>query len=182
MSEANGRRVAIYARYSSDLQSDSSVEDQVRLCSELAKSNAWEVFDHYADAGLSGASLMRPGIQALITDALDGKFDVVLAEALDRISRDQEDIAGVLAHLVDGGDARMGDSCGGLGLTLEGQRDVILMLVEEHLSRYILEIIAKHGRFEEEPGSGVAFQIDIEDAAGLGSQIKTIEKEIEDQL
>ncbi len=99
MSEANGRRVAIYARYSSDLQSDSSVEDQVRLCSELAKSKDWEVFDHYADAGLSGASLMRPGIQALITDALDGKFDVVLAEALDRISRDQEDIAGVYKRM-----------------------------------------------------------------------------------
>ena len=99
MSEANGRRVAIYARYSSDLQSDSSVEDQVRLCSELAKSKAWEVFDHYADAGLSGASLMRPGIQALITDALDGKFDIVLAEALDRISRDQEDIAGVYKRM-----------------------------------------------------------------------------------
>ena len=99
MSDVNGRRAAIYARYSSDLQSDSSVEDQVRLCSELAKSEVWEVVDHYADAGLSGASLMRPGIQALIADALDGKFDVVLAEALDRISRDQEDIAGVYKRM-----------------------------------------------------------------------------------
>ena len=95
MSEPNGRRVAIYARYSSDLQSDSSVEDQVRLCNELAKSKAWVVGDCYTDAGLSGASLMRPGIQELIVDALAGKFDVLLAEALDRISRDQEDIAGV---------------------------------------------------------------------------------------
>ena len=99
MSDVNGRRTAIYARYSSDLQSDSSVEDQVRLCSELAKSKTWEVVEHYTDAGLSGASLMRPGIQALITDALDGKFDVVLAEALDRISRDQEDIAGVYKRM-----------------------------------------------------------------------------------
>lgn len=69
-----------------------------------------------------------------------------------------------------------------LGLTLEGQRDVILMLVEEHLSRNILESIAERGRFEEEPGSGVAFQIDIEDAVGLGSQIMTIQREIEDEL
>ncbi len=99
MSEANGLRVAIYARYSSDLQSDSSVEDQVRLCTELAKSKAWEVVDCYTDAGLSGASLMRPGIQALIADALADKFDVVLAEALDRISRDQEDIAGVYKRM-----------------------------------------------------------------------------------
>jgi len=69
-----------------------------------------------------------------------------------------------------------------LGLTLEGQRDVVLMLVEEHLSRSILESIAECGRFEEEPSSGVAFQIDIEDAVGLGSQIKTIQQEIEDEI
>ena len=68
------------------------------------------------------------------------------------------------------------------GLDLAGNRDVVLLLVEEHLSRHILEEIARTGKFEQEPGSGVAFQIDIEDAVGLGSQIETIEKEIEDQL
>jgi nitrogen regulatory protein PII len=69
-----------------------------------------------------------------------------------------------------------------LGLTLEGQRDVILMLVEGHMSRQILEVIAERGRFDEEPGTGVTFQIDIEDVMGLASQIKTIEREIEDEL
>lgn len=69
-----------------------------------------------------------------------------------------------------------------MGLTLEGQTSVVLFLVEEHLSRQILEAINKAGRFEEEHGRGVAFQIDIEDAVGLTSQIKTIEREIEDEL
>ena len=69
-----------------------------------------------------------------------------------------------------------------LGLTLEGQRDIVLLLVEEHMSRQVLEKIADAGRFEEAPGSGVAVQIDIEDAVGLGSQIKTIEQEIEDEI
>ncbi len=69
-----------------------------------------------------------------------------------------------------------------LGLTLEGQRDVVLLLVEEHLSRHIIETIAEVGGFEREPGAGVAFQIDIEDAVGLASQIGVIEHEIEDQL
>ncbi len=69
-----------------------------------------------------------------------------------------------------------------LGLTLEGQSDAILFLVERHLSRHILETIAREGRFDEEPGSGIAFQVDIEDAVGLGSQLETIEQEIEDQL
>lgn len=99
MSKANRRRVGIYARYSSDLQSDTSIEDQRRLCSDLARSKDWEVVEHYGDAGLSGASLVRPGIQALIADALAGKFDIVLAEALDRLSRDQEDIAGVYKRM-----------------------------------------------------------------------------------
>ena len=69
-----------------------------------------------------------------------------------------------------------------LGLTLEGQRDVILMLVEGHMSRQILEVIAERGNFDKEPGTGVAFQIDIEDAVGLDSQIKSIEREIEDEI
>ncbi|MBK9584837.1 MAG: recombinase family protein [Alphaproteobacteria bacterium] len=94
-----GKRVALYARYSSDLQSDHSIEDQVRLCTERAKAEGWTITECYSDAGLSGASLMRPGIQALIRDALSGNFDIVLAEALDRLSRDQEDIAGIYKRL-----------------------------------------------------------------------------------
>ena len=66
------------------------------------------------------------------------------------------------------------------GLTLASQRDVILLLVEEHLSRQILESIAAAGQFEEAPGTGVAFQLEIEDTIGMGSQEKTIEEEIED--
>ncbi len=69
-----------------------------------------------------------------------------------------------------------------LGLTLEGLRDVILLLVEQHLSRHILERIAEVGRFDEDPGSGIAFRLDIEDAVGLTSQLTTIKSEIEDQI
>ena len=69
-----------------------------------------------------------------------------------------------------------------LGLDLEGQRDVVFLLIEQHLSRNILEAVAAAGRFEEETGTGIAFQLDIEDAIGLGAQIPIIEKEIEDQI
>jgi hypothetical protein len=65
-----------------------------------------------------------------------------------------------------------------LGLNVAGQRDVILLLVEEHLSRHILEEIGTACRFDTDPGAGVAFQIDIEDAIGLRAQIETIEQEI----
>ena len=68
------------------------------------------------------------------------------------------------------------------GLTLEGQVDVILFIVEQHLGRHILEGIAEAGGFGKTAGAGVAFQIDIEDAVGLGSQLEAIKEEIEDQL
>lgn len=61
-----------------------------------------------------------------------------------------------------------------LGLTVEGQRDLILFLVEEHRSRTILEAIGEACRLDKEPGTGVAFQIDIEDAVGLRGQIASI--------
>ncbi len=69
-----------------------------------------------------------------------------------------------------------------LGLTLTGTRDLLMFLVVEQMSREILEAIAKAGRFEEEPGSGIAFQIGIEDAIGLTSQLDTLTHEIEDEI
>ena len=69
-----------------------------------------------------------------------------------------------------------------LGLTLEGQRDIVMLIVEEHLSRAILEAIARKGRFDEDVGAGLAFQVDIEDAIGMGSQITKIRTEIGDKL
>ena len=69
-----------------------------------------------------------------------------------------------------------------LGLDIEDSRDMVLLLVEAHLSRGILETLAETCRFDESPGSGIAFQIDIEDAVGLTSQIDTISSEIEDQI
>lgn len=87
--------VGIYARYSSDLQKPTSIEDQVRLAKEYAQKQGWTVGDIYADYELSGAFMnTRPGIKNLMMDAAAGKFDIVLTEALDRLSRDQEDIAG----------------------------------------------------------------------------------------
>lgn len=69
-----------------------------------------------------------------------------------------------------------------LGLNLEGQRDVILFLVEEHMSRTILEEIARAGKFDEEPGSGIAIKIDVEDAIGVLHQAKEITQVIEEEL
>ncbi|MCP4206359.1 MAG: recombinase family protein, partial [Shimia sp.] len=86
-------RAAIYARYSTDIQTNASIEDQHRLCARLIEHNGWREAETYADHGLSGASHPRPAYQRLLADAPNKTFDVVVTESLDRISRDQEHIS-----------------------------------------------------------------------------------------
>lgn len=68
------------------------------------------------------------------------------------------------------------------GLTLETQRDVLLFLVEEHLSRHILEEIASVGEFDSRPGTGIAFQVDVEDAVGVSHQIQSLTRVVEEEI
>ncbi|MCY3730741.1 MAG: P-II family nitrogen regulator [Rhodospirillaceae bacterium] len=68
------------------------------------------------------------------------------------------------------------------GLSLSTQRDMLLLLVEEHLSRRILEHIALVGEFDAKPGTGIAIQIDVEDAVGVIHQAEELVEVVEDQL
>lgn len=68
------------------------------------------------------------------------------------------------------------------GLSLETQRDMLLFLVEEHLSRRILEDIARVGGFDQQSGAGIAFQINVEDAVGVSHQVETLSKTVEDEI
>jgi site-specific DNA recombinase len=94
-------RVATYARFSSDLQRDASIADQQRECREYVKRRGkdWLIEQEFSDAAMSGATIHRPGFQALMKAATSGYFDVVLAESLDRFSRDQEDTAALFKRL-----------------------------------------------------------------------------------
>ncbi|WP_231874974.1 recombinase family protein [Acetobacter cerevisiae] len=106
-------KAVLYARYSSDLQNPGSIDDQLRLCRELAERQGWEIVGLYHDEAVSGASLQgRDGLQRLMEDGQARQFDIVCAETLDRISRDQEDMArihkrlrfvGVALHTVSDG-------------------------------------------------------------------------------
>jgi len=69
-----------------------------------------------------------------------------------------------------------------LGLTLSTQRDVLLLLVEEHLSRKILEHICAIGEFDAKPSTGIAVQIDVEDAVGIVRQAEQLTEVVEEQL
>jgi len=92
-------RAAIYARYSSDQQSAASIPDQVRLCRRLCEEQGWDVVEVFADEAMSGATHLRPDFQRMQQLAMRGGFDVLVAEALDRLSRDQEHIAGLHKRL-----------------------------------------------------------------------------------
>ena len=94
---------AIYARYSSNHQRDASIEDQVRICRKRIDAEAWQLIETYSDHAISGASTLRQGYQRMLADARAGKFDILIAEALDRLSRDQEDIAGLFKQLTFAG-------------------------------------------------------------------------------
>ena len=96
-------RAAIYARYSTNLQSSASIDDQFHQCRKRADAEGWQVFEVYSDKAISGASTLRAGYQQMMMDARAGKFEVLIAEAMDRLSRDQEDIAGLYKQLTFAG-------------------------------------------------------------------------------
>ena len=92
-------KYAIYARYSTDMQNEKSLEDQVRECQKYIDAKDGITYEIYADRAMSGASRFRPNYQKMLNDAADGKFQFITAEALDRLSRDQEDLAALYKHL-----------------------------------------------------------------------------------
>jgi len=73
-------------------------------------------------------------------------------------------------------------SRGIFGLELTSQRDVLLFLVEEHHCRKILETLAEVGEFDDTPGTGIALQLDVEDAMGVKHQIETLSADLKDEI
>ncbi len=93
-------RTAIYTRFSTELQHERSIEDQIELCRGYAAKNGLEIVATFDDRARSGASVFgRDGLMRMMDAARDGLFEVILVEALDRLSRDQEDLAGLWKRL-----------------------------------------------------------------------------------
>src|SRR5262249_8954187 len=96
------KRCAIYARYSSDLQSPTSIEDQQRLCRAYAERQGWTVVSAFEDAALSGFGIEhRSGYQRLLAEALSSPlaFEVILVEDLSRLTRDMAELLRVTTRL-----------------------------------------------------------------------------------
>ena len=93
------RRVALYARYSSDQQRAASIEDQFRNCRRRADSEGWSISETYADEAMSGADCNRPQYQAMLAAASRGEIDILLIDDLSRLSRDQVESERVIRRL-----------------------------------------------------------------------------------
>lgn len=92
MSTTPPLRAAIYARYSTDKQRETSIDDQVRVCARLCDQRGFVQTGVYGDAALSGATVARPELKRLLADAAAGQFDVLVLESLSRLSRDPADL------------------------------------------------------------------------------------------
>jgi site-specific DNA recombinase len=87
------QRCAIYARFSSDRQSPTSITDQQRKCRQYAQAHGWEVLDGhlYSDEAVSGATSERAGLKRLLAAASAKSFDVALIDDTSRLSRNLSD-------------------------------------------------------------------------------------------
>jgi site-specific DNA recombinase len=132
------KRAAIYARYSTDNQSLRSIEDQVTLCRDYAAREGLHVVAVYDDPARSSGSIMgRPGVQELLRATQERRFDVIIVEALDRLSCDMEDLAHIYKNLNFAGVEIRGVHEGQVTTVLIGLRGLVGQLRLEDLKHKI---------------------------------------------
>ena len=168
-------KVALYARYSSENQRDASIEDQLRLCRLHAERQGLTVVDSYSDRAISGASLLRPGIQELIQDAQRRRFEIVLAEAMDQLSRDQEDIAGLFKRMQFAGVRIVTLSEGDVSHLHIGLKGTMNALFLKDLADKTRR--GQRGRVEKgKAGGGLCYGYDVVRTIGPDGQPTTVER------
>jgi site-specific DNA recombinase len=97
-------KAALYARYSTDRQNESSIADQVRVCTEYAQQHSLQIVEQFSDEGISGAAVgNRPGVLKLQEAALARRFDVLLVTDLSRLSRSNGDLSKMIDRFVSRG-------------------------------------------------------------------------------
>ena len=83
------KTAVIYARYSSDAQSEQSIEGQLRVCQQYAQENDYLILDTYIDRAMTVTNDLRPEFRRMIMDSEQKQFEVVLVYKLDRFSRNK---------------------------------------------------------------------------------------------
>jgi DNA invertase Pin-like site-specific DNA recombinase len=130
-------RAAMYARYSSEHQKESSIEDQARTCEQYAARHGWTITHRYADRAISGATAERPEYQRMLADAKAKAFDILLVNDFSRLSRDMDETEQTRKKLVYWG-VRLIGVMDGIDTSQKGHRlhsRVKGMLNEEYLEK-----------------------------------------------
>jgi DNA invertase Pin-like site-specific DNA recombinase len=171
-------RVALYARYSSDQQRDASIEDQLHVCRARAEREGWTVVSTFADHAISGATNQRPEFQRLTKDLQAGLFDMAMAEAIDRFSRDLEHIAAfyklcvfhqVRIHTVADGDVSE------IHIGLKGMMGSLFLRDLADKTRRGLEGRVRAGRSTGAPAYGFEVVRKLTDAGELDRGLRAID-------
>lgn len=162
-----GKRVVLYARYSTDQQNPSSIETQLDLGNSFIAQRGWELCGSYVDAGISGASFdTRPGLQAALTGARQGAYDVLLCLTLDRLSRDLEHSARVLKllqfHEVELWTVHGSSAVSSMELGLRAVLNNEMLEQARYRTREGMKTVAKKGRV---PG-GICFGYSVKKMMG----------------
>jgi site-specific DNA recombinase len=94
-------RAALYARYSTDRQRETSIDDQLRVCEVRAAAIGADVVERYADEHVSGSTPIarRTGGTGLLAGLLADRWDVLIVEGLDRLSRDSVEAEQLLRRI-----------------------------------------------------------------------------------
>lgn len=87
------KTAVIYARYSSERQTEQSIEGQLRVCHDFAKQNDLAIVDTYIDRAMTGTNDNRAAFQRMLSDSDKAKWDIVLVYALDRFGRNSIEVA-----------------------------------------------------------------------------------------
>ena len=101
--ENKSEKAVIYARYSSNNQTEQSIEGQVHVCQDFAKRNDIVIVDSYIDRAISGTTDEREAFQRMLKDSNNKKWDYVLVYKLDRFARNKYESAIHGKHLKDNG-------------------------------------------------------------------------------
>lgn len=120
----------IYARYSSDRQTEQSIEGQIRFCAEYAQQHGYSVIKHYVDRAISGTTDHRPQFQQMIADSAKRQFQFVIVWKLDRFARNRYDSAIYKSKLKKNG-VKVLSATEGIG---EGDESIILEAVLEAMA------------------------------------------------
>jgi site-specific DNA recombinase len=134
-------KAAIYARFSTEKQSEASIEDQFRVCERIADREGFNVVARFSDAAISGGTSARNGYQSLLKAARRREFDVIVAEDSSRLWRELSEQWRALKELQD-----LGVHVVGHGLDTRREESKILLAVSGAMAEAYRDEIARRTR------------------------------------